>query len=213
MAGKTVIDTANYYPERDGHLPELDTGALTSSALLQRHLADAHVVKAFNNVTPHQLRSLARSADAPDRSGLPIAADDAEARAEAIRLLDVLGYDAVDIGTLAASWRSEPDTRCTSSPTSATSQLWTSKHSCAGPAEPPASPSPRRESPNSSKAQSAGLRAKPGCRAPTDSVARTCTWYRDVINSSSTYLPVAAGSRMTPADAASVGGRSRETFS
>ncbi|WP_433725581.1 NADPH-dependent F420 reductase [Nocardia sp. CA-129566] len=110
LAGKTVIDTANYYPERDGHLPELDTGALTSSALLQRYLADAHVVKAFNNITPHQLRSLARPVDAPDRSGLPIAADNAEARAEAIRLLDVLGYDAVDIGTLAVSWRSEPNT-------------------------------------------------------------------------------------------------------
>ncbi|MEU0502755.1 hypothetical protein [Nocardia sp. NPDC005998] len=101
-----MLDTANYYPERDGHLPELDTGVLTSSALLQRHLPDSHVVKALNNITPHQLCSLAHPADASDRSGLPIAADNAEARGEAIRLLDVLGYDAVDIGTLDASWRS-----------------------------------------------------------------------------------------------------------
>ncbi|MFG1685088.1 NADPH-dependent F420 reductase [Nonomuraea sp. NPDC049269] len=110
LAGKTVLDTANYYPERDGHLAELDTGELTSSALLQRHLAASRVVKAFNNITPHQLFSLARPTGAPDRSALPIAGDDPEAKAAATRLLDVLGYDAVDIGPLAESWRSEPNT-------------------------------------------------------------------------------------------------------
>jgi 8-hydroxy-5-deazaflavin:NADPH oxidoreductase len=110
LAGKTVLDTANYYPERDGHLRELDVGELTSSGLLQRHLASSQVVKAFNNITPHQLLSLARPAGAPDRSALPIAGDDAQAKAEATGLLDVLGYDAVDIGPLAASWRSEPNT-------------------------------------------------------------------------------------------------------
>ncbi|MEV0028227.1 NADPH-dependent F420 reductase [Nocardia sp. NPDC050793] len=110
LAGKTVLDTANYYPERDGHLPELDAGELTSTALVQRHLAESRVVKAFNTITPHQLFSLARPADAPDRSALPIAGDDAEAKAAATGLLDALGYDAVDIGTLADSWRSEPNT-------------------------------------------------------------------------------------------------------
>jgi predicted dinucleotide-binding enzyme len=110
LAGRTVLDTANYYPERDGHLAELDAGELTSSALMQRHLADSHVIKAFNNITPYQLVSLARPAGEPDRSALPIAGDDNEAKAAATRLLDVLGYDAVDIGTLATSWRSEPNT-------------------------------------------------------------------------------------------------------
>lgn len=110
LAGRTVLDTANYYPERDGHLAELDTGELTSSALMQRHLADSHVVKAFNNITPHQLLSLARQAGEPDRSALPIAGDHTEAKAAATRLLDVLGYDVVDTGTLAGSWRSEPNT-------------------------------------------------------------------------------------------------------
>jgi predicted dinucleotide-binding enzyme len=110
LAGKTVLDTANYYPERDGHVAELDVGELTSSALMQRHLAGSQVVKAFNNITPHQLLTLARPAGAPDRSALPIAGDDAEAKAEATRLLDVFGYDAVDMGALAASWRSEPNT-------------------------------------------------------------------------------------------------------
>ncbi|WP_131736209.1 NADPH-dependent F420 reductase [Actinomadura roseirufa] len=107
LAGKTVLDTANYYPERDGHLAVLDTGELTSSALLQRHLPDSQVIKAFNNITPHQLLSLARPPAAPDRSALPIAGDDANAKAEATQLLDTLGYDAVDTGTLATSWRSE----------------------------------------------------------------------------------------------------------
>jgi predicted dinucleotide-binding enzyme len=110
LAGKTVLDTSNYYPERDGHLAELDSGELTSSALMQRHLAGSRVVKAFNNITPHQLCTLARPTGAPDRSALPIAGDDTEAKAAATRLLDVLGYDAVDIGTLADSWRSEPNT-------------------------------------------------------------------------------------------------------
>ncbi|MFE7799798.1 NADPH-dependent F420 reductase [Nocardia sp. NPDC057440] len=110
LAGKTVLDTANYYPERDGHVAELDAGELTSTALMQRHLAGSRVVKAFNNITPHQLFSLARPAGAPDRSALPIAGDDAEAKAQATRLLHVLGYDAVDTGSLATSWRSEPNT-------------------------------------------------------------------------------------------------------
>ncbi|TFI21330.1 NAD(P)-binding domain-containing protein [Streptomyces sp. 4R-3d] len=110
LAGKTVIDTMNYYPDRDGHIAELDEGGLTSSALVQRHLADSKVVKAFNNIDFVRLFTLARPAGAPDRSALPIAGDDAEAKAEATALLDVLGYDAVDIGTLAESWRSQPGT-------------------------------------------------------------------------------------------------------
>lgn len=110
LAGKTVLDTANYYPERDGHLPELDAAELTSSALIQRHLVGSHVIKAFNTITPHQLSTLARPAGAPDRSALPVAGDDARSKAETVELLDVLGYEAVDVGTLADSWRSEPNT-------------------------------------------------------------------------------------------------------
>ncbi|QES13692.1 oxidoreductase [Streptomyces venezuelae] len=110
LAGRTVLDTANYHPERDGRLPELDAGELTSTAWAQRLLPEARLVKAFNNITPHQLLSLARPLGSPDRSALPLAGDDAEATALAGRLLDVLGYDAVDTGPLATSWRSEPDT-------------------------------------------------------------------------------------------------------
>ncbi|MET8810229.1 NAD(P)-binding domain-containing protein [Streptomyces sp. NPDC004546] len=110
LVGKTVIDTTNYYPERDGRIGALDSDELTSSELVQRHLPGAHVVKAFNNLGSHQLFTLARPSGTPDRTALPIAGDDANAKQQATELLDVLGYDAVDIGTLADSWRSGPNT-------------------------------------------------------------------------------------------------------
>jgi predicted dinucleotide-binding enzyme len=110
LAGKTVIDTMNYYPERDGRITELDSGKQTSSALVQRHLADSQVVKAFNSIDFVRLFTSARPVGSDDRSALPIAGDDPAAKARVAELLDVLGYDSVDIGTLADSWRSEPGT-------------------------------------------------------------------------------------------------------
>jgi len=110
LAGKTVIDTMNYYPQRDSQIAALDSGELTSSELVQRHLAGSRVVKAFNNITFVSLATLARPAGAPDRSALPIAGDDPAANAEVARLLDTIGYDTVDTGVLADSWRSEPNT-------------------------------------------------------------------------------------------------------
>ncbi|GAA1013896.1 NADP oxidoreductase [Acrocarpospora pleiomorpha] len=110
LAGRTVIDTLNYYPQRDGQIAELDSRELTSSELVQRHLAGARVVKALNSIVAKQLSSLARPVGAPDRSALPIAGDDAAAKEQAAELLDALGYDAVDTGNLADSWRSEPGT-------------------------------------------------------------------------------------------------------
>jgi 8-hydroxy-5-deazaflavin:NADPH oxidoreductase len=110
LAGKPVMDTGNYYPQRDGHLAELDTGALTSSGLLQRHLPDAQVVKVFNNIFFRHLASLARPHGAENRSALPIAGDSAAAKAAVTAFLDSIGYDAVDAGSLADSWRQEPGT-------------------------------------------------------------------------------------------------------
>ena len=98
LAGKPVLDTGNYYPQRDGHIEELDTGAITSSGLLQRDLPDAHVVKVFNNIFFKHLRSLARPHGAADRSALPIAGDDEQAKAAVTAFLDSIGYDAVDAG-------------------------------------------------------------------------------------------------------------------
>jgi predicted dinucleotide-binding enzyme len=110
LAGKTVLETLNYYPERDGHIAELDSGGATSSELVQRHLTGARVVKAFNNIYFRHLHDLARPAGAPDRSALPLAGDAPSARAEATELLDALGWDAVDAGPLAEGRRFEPGT-------------------------------------------------------------------------------------------------------
>ncbi|TML24422.1 MAG: NADP oxidoreductase [Actinobacteria bacterium] len=105
LAGKPVIDTNNYYPQRDGHIAELDDGSTTSSELLQRHLPDAHVVKVFNNIFFKHLGSLARPTGAPDRSALAIAGDDPDAKATVARFLDRIGYDAVDAGPLGKGGR------------------------------------------------------------------------------------------------------------
>ncbi|SIN10449.1 NADPH-dependent F420 reductase [Micromonospora cremea] len=110
LAGKVVIDTNNYYPQRDGNFPELDSGEVTSSELLQQHLPDARVVKVFNNIFFKHLASLARPLGAADRSALAIAGDDAAAKAEVTEFLDRIGYDAVDVGPLAEGWRYQPDT-------------------------------------------------------------------------------------------------------
>lgn len=105
LAGKVVIDTNNYYPERDGRFPELDAGSTTSSELLAQHLGSARVVKAFNNIYFAHLASLARPRGAPDRTALPIAGDDAAAKADVAAFLDAIGYDAVDVGPLGAGGR------------------------------------------------------------------------------------------------------------
>jgi 8-hydroxy-5-deazaflavin:NADPH oxidoreductase len=110
LSGKVVIDTNNYYAQRDGTFAELDAAEMTSSELLQRHLAGASVVKAFNNIFFKHLRSLARPAGDPQRTALPIAGDDAVAKATVTQFLDAIGYDTVDVGTLADGWRFQPDT-------------------------------------------------------------------------------------------------------
>jgi 8-hydroxy-5-deazaflavin:NADPH oxidoreductase len=110
LAGKLVLDTCNYYPERDGHIAVLDDRIETSSELLQHQLAGAAVVKAFNNIFFKHLLSLSRPAGAADRSYLSIAGDDPDAKAQATRFLDAIGYGAVDAGNLGDSWRQEPGT-------------------------------------------------------------------------------------------------------
>ena len=109
LAGKVVIDTNNYYPDRDGHIEALDDKQATTSGLLQEHLPTSHVVKAFNNIFFKHLGTLARPTGAPDRATLLIAGDDAGAKATASEFIDALGYDVLDTGSLADSWRYERD--------------------------------------------------------------------------------------------------------
>lgn len=110
LDGKIVIDTMNYYPERDGHIEALDDESTTTSEMLQAHLPGAHVVKAFNNIYFEHLGELARPSGDPDRSALTIAGDDGEAKATVTELFDSIGYDTVDLGPLAQGWRTQRDT-------------------------------------------------------------------------------------------------------
>jgi predicted dinucleotide-binding enzyme len=108
LAGKTVIDTNNYYPQRDGNMAELDDKSQTSAGLLQQRLAESHVIKAFNHIRYDQLISDATPAGTDNRRALAIAGDDDVAKAQVSSLLDQFGFDTVDIGTLSQSWRIEP---------------------------------------------------------------------------------------------------------
>jgi predicted dinucleotide-binding enzyme len=105
LAGKTVVDTCNYGPERDGHIAELDDASLTSSELLQRYIPDALLVKAFNTIFYKHLLALSRPAGAADRSWLPVAGDSRSAKAAVTEFIDAIGYSTVDAGPLADSWR------------------------------------------------------------------------------------------------------------
>lgn len=110
LAGKTVIDTNNYYPRRDGQIPELDAGTATSSELLAAHLPTARVVKAFNNIRFKDLASQGQAAGTPDRRALPIAGDDLAAKSVVAGLIDQFGFDVVDVGALAEGRRFQPGT-------------------------------------------------------------------------------------------------------
>jgi 8-hydroxy-5-deazaflavin:NADPH oxidoreductase len=110
LAGKIVIDTTNYYPQRDEQIADLDSGLATSSELLQQHLPASKVVKAFNNIFFKHLQSLARPSGAADRTFLPIAGDDQDARSAVTAFLDSIGYGAIDAGPLVEGWRQQPGT-------------------------------------------------------------------------------------------------------
>ncbi|HEY7058533.1 MAG TPA: NADPH-dependent F420 reductase [Vicinamibacterales bacterium] len=110
LAGKIVIDTNNYYPQRDGHVPELDNESTTTAELLQAHLPKSKVVKGFNHIYASQLTTDGRPAGTPNRRALVIAGDDPGAKATVTRLLDQFGFDTVDAGPLKEGWRIQRDT-------------------------------------------------------------------------------------------------------
>ncbi|HEY4086822.1 MAG TPA: NADPH-dependent F420 reductase [Bryobacteraceae bacterium] len=110
LAGKIVIDTNNYYPERDGHIPELDNESTTTSELLQNHLPTSKVVKGFNHIYAAELTTHGQPAGSKNRRALVIAGDDAGAKATVTHLLDQFGFDTVDAGPLKEGWRIQRDT-------------------------------------------------------------------------------------------------------
>lgn len=104
-----VVDTGNYYPQqRDGRIDEIEEG-LTESRWVANQLRRP-VVKVFNNIYARHLLERGKRSGAPGRIALPVAGDDKRAKEVVIQLLDQLGFDGVDAGTLDESWRQQPGT-------------------------------------------------------------------------------------------------------
>jgi predicted dinucleotide-binding enzyme len=110
LAGKLVIDTNNYYPERDGNIVALDEETSTTAELLQDLLPDSRVVKAFNHIYAADLTTDGLPAGTEERRALAIAGNDSDAREAVTALLDAFGFDTVDLGPLVEGWRIQRDT-------------------------------------------------------------------------------------------------------
>ncbi len=107
-AETVVVDTGNYYPQRDGRIEEIESGT-PESRWVERQLGRP-VVKAFNNILAQHLMERGRPAGAPDRIALPVAGDDDRTKAVVMSLMDALGFDSVDASGLDESWRQQPGT-------------------------------------------------------------------------------------------------------
>ncbi|MFL4477776.1 NADPH-dependent F420 reductase [Paeniglutamicibacter sp. ORCA_105] len=109
LAGKVVIDTNNYYWERDGHIDALDRGETTTSGMVQEHLRDSRVAKGFNHILAAEITTTGSPEGTENRRALATASDHADASALVAELYDEFGFDTVDIGPLSESWRVERD--------------------------------------------------------------------------------------------------------
>jgi 8-hydroxy-5-deazaflavin:NADPH oxidoreductase len=104
-----IIDTCNYYPrQRDGRIAEIESG-LPESRWVEQQIGH-RVVKVFNSIYARHLAELGREAGAPDRIALPVSGDDPATKAIVLALVENLGFDALDAGTIADSWRQQPGT-------------------------------------------------------------------------------------------------------
>ncbi|MFK0120971.1 NADPH-dependent F420 reductase [Streptomyces sp. NPDC090994] len=108
--GLAVIDTGNYYPrQRDGRIAGIEDEGRTESRWTEQQLGHP-VVKVFNGTYAQDILDRARPAGAPDRMALPVAGDDAAAKAKVRALVEELGFDTVDAGGIDDSWRQQPGT-------------------------------------------------------------------------------------------------------
>jgi predicted dinucleotide-binding enzyme len=103
-----VVDTGNYYPSRDGRIAEIEDGLAESVWVAS--VLDVSVVKAFNNIVAPSLATRGVPAGTPGRVCLSVAGDDARAKRAVLNLIDALGFDGIDAGSLADSWRQQPGT-------------------------------------------------------------------------------------------------------
>ncbi|MEV4777234.1 NAD(P)-binding domain-containing protein [Microbacterium sp. LWH12-1.2] len=109
LAGKIVLDTNNYYFERDGRIEALDKGETTTSELLQQHLPTSKVAKAFNHILASEIATAGAPAGSPNRRALATASDHDDAAEFVERFYDEIGFDTVNVGPLSESWRVERD--------------------------------------------------------------------------------------------------------
>ena len=109
LAGKIVIDTNNYYFERDGRIAELDDGTATVSGLLQAHLPESRVVKGFNHILAADITADGTPAGTPNRRALATASGFPDAIELVTGLFDEFGFDTVSSGDLDTGWRFERD--------------------------------------------------------------------------------------------------------
>jgi 8-hydroxy-5-deazaflavin:NADPH oxidoreductase len=105
LAGKVVIATVNYFPQRYGHVPGIDNGTTTAPGLLQAHLPASRVVRAFSMINAAEMSGDGHPQGDPRRRALALAGDDPAAKHLVTGLYEEFGFDAVDIGDLDESWR------------------------------------------------------------------------------------------------------------
>lgn len=101
-----VIDTSNYFPQRDGVNPAIEAGEVESE-WVQRTLGRP-IAKAWNAIAAQPFAENNRPVGHPERVAIPIAADRAQDREVTMALVSDTGFDGYDAGTLAASWRQQP---------------------------------------------------------------------------------------------------------
>ncbi|MDB4870549.1 MAG: putative dinucleotide-binding enzyme [Gemmatimonadales bacterium] len=107
-ASVVIVDTGNYYPQRDGQIEAIEQGT-TESRWVSQQLRRP-VIKAFNNIYAQHLLEEGRPKGEQGRIALPVAGDDKDAKAVVMRLVEELGFDAIDAGGLDESWRQQPGT-------------------------------------------------------------------------------------------------------
>jgi len=105
LAGKVVIATINYFPQRLGHVREIDDGTTTAPGLLQAHLPESRVVRAFSMIDAADMSGDGHPEGDPKRRALALAGDDPAAKRLVAGLYNEFGFDALDIGGLDESWR------------------------------------------------------------------------------------------------------------
>ncbi|HEU5003653.1 MAG TPA: NAD(P)-binding domain-containing protein [Actinomycetota bacterium] len=106
--GAVIVDTGNYYPQRDGRIDAIEAGT-TESRWVAEQLGRP-VVKAFNTIQSQHLLEHGKPTGTPGRIALPVAGDDPAAKAVVIALMDEIGFDGIDAGPLDESWRQQPGT-------------------------------------------------------------------------------------------------------